>query len=125
MGPLKNMNKRTTLKVLKFALEHDLEFCVHEVNELLHSIDVQEICNELNIGASIEARFPDSKTKGAYYLLKFYKENNDDTKRIGMYVGRELVSPDNNRLFSPEKSKDIDKYNEYVCAGHDTEEEAQ
>lgn len=106
MDGYKTLDKETVLAELRFAIEHKIEFFTHCVDELLHPIDVQDICNKLKIQAETHASFiTDTMVKRAYYTLEFYKKNEITKNSIGTYFGIDLVSSANDKEFEPEEEQ--------------------
>ena len=101
------LNEKTALAELKFAIEHKIDFCAHNIDELLSPDEIQNICNELKIKAKIYASFmTDTSYKRAYYILDFYRENGFTDSSIGTYFGIDLVSSNNDKKFEPEDEED-------------------
>ncbi len=98
----KVLDEETVIAELRFAMEHKIDFCAHNIDELLSPIEIQNICNKLKIQSKIQAYFiTDSFPNRAYYTLSFYTENDYTTNSIGTYFGNSLVSSDNNMKFEP------------------------
>ena len=93
------MTKYGTKEELKFAMEHDVNITKHNNVSLLNRDEVEDICRDLNLKAEMYAvvspRGEYSSYEHAYYILKFYKENNDTTD-FATYFGEDLVSSYNN-----------------------------
>lgn len=98
------LDEEVVLAELKFAMEHKINFSAHKIDELLHPIDVQSICDKLKIQANIHASFiTEGPIKRAYYILDFYTKNGSIEKSIGTYFGKDLVSSGIDMEFEPEE----------------------
>lgn len=98
------LDEETVIAELKFAMEHKINFSAHKIDELLHPIDVQSICDKLKIQANIHASFiTEGPIKRAYYILDFYTKNGSIKKSIGTYFGKDLVSSGIDMEFEPEE----------------------
>lgn len=98
------LDEEVVLAELKFAMEHKINFSAHKIDELLHPIDVQSICDKLKIQANIRASFiTEGPIKRAYYILGFYTKNGSIKKSIGTYFGKDLVSSGIDMEFEPEE----------------------
>ena len=93
------MTKYGTKEELKFAVEHGIDITKHRVASLLNYQEVEDICRDLNLKAEMQAvvspRGEYSSYEHAYYVLKFFKENND-TADFAAYFGEDLVFSGNN-----------------------------
>lgn len=98
------LDEEVVLAELKFAMEHKINFSTHKIDELLHPIDVQSICDKLKIQANIHASFiTEGPIKRAYYILDFYTKNGSIKESIGTYFGKDLVSSGIDMEFEPEE----------------------
>ena len=98
------LDEEVVLAELKFAMEHKIDFSAHKIDELLHPIDVQRICDKLKIQANIHASFiTEGPIKRAYYILEFYTINDSIKKSSGAYFGKDLVSSGIDMEFEPEE----------------------
>ena len=100
----KVLDEETVIAELRFAMEHKIDFCAYNIDELLHPIDVQSICDKLKIQANIHASFiTEGPIKRAYYILDFCTKNGSIKKSIGTYFGKDLVSSGIDMEFEPEE----------------------
>ena len=89
------MTKYGTKEELKFAMEHGITITKHCIVPLLNRDEVEDICRDLKLKAEMYAvispRGEYSSYEHAYYILKFFKENNATTD-FATYFGGDLVS---------------------------------
>lgn len=88
------MTVKSTIEELRFALEHDIELTKHEIFSLLNRYEVEKVCNELGIKASVRATFmegSDGQPYRGYYVLSFSR-NEGYGSTIGTYFGVDLVT---------------------------------
>ena len=97
------MTEKGTTEELLFALNNDLNFSKHQIDELLDPVSVANICNKLNVRASLEANvYEDSHRKRAYYSLQFTRADERYGVAVATYFGKTLVDSDNNYTIEPE-----------------------
>lgn len=88
------MTTEGTIRELKFALGHGIEFTKHNIFTLLNRHEVEKVCNELGIKAEMHATFMegfDGQPYRGYYVLSFYR-GNECRSSIGTYFGIDLVT---------------------------------
>lgn len=93
-----SMTVEGTKEELEFALRHGIDITKHDIPSLLTRYEVEKICEELGLKATLEAvvsqRGEYSICDRAYYVLKFMNKNSN----IGFatYFGVDLVSSASN-----------------------------
>lgn len=97
------MTEENTTEELLFALNNNLDFTKHYVDELLDPVSVSSICNKLNIRAKLEANvYEDGHRKRAYYSLQFTRADSQYGVAIATYFGKTLVDSDNDYDIEPD-----------------------
>lgn len=101
MQEQKVMNVEETIEEIKFAIEHGFSFTKHNLILLSHD-DIQQVVNELDITASIEATIlEEGSRKRGYYALSF-----GGIPAIATYFSVNVIDSRNDARFVPENSEE-------------------